>query len=269
MNFVSKKHDREKQAWMIIAPELKEHDTEILLSEEEHHYVSHVLRLKLGMEVDVCNLKGLSGKATVIECKKNFTTLNILNTFYHTKTKPTLKMFIGLTKISTLEDIVSQVSELGCDELHIFPTEKCVHKGTLKLEKLNKISAESVRISKNPYATKIFAYHSLSDFLAHVKQDEPQLVLFCDEKISELSACSFILPTLQQKVEKNCCAIGILVGPEASFSPQERSEILQKLNPHCVSLGSSILKVQNAVLSSLSIVLEFVRTRYTAQQKHS
>ena len=246
----------QKQLWTILVEQDEFiSNTAVTLKEDELHYIANVLRLKVGDDVEITNCRGLKCLAKIEVFTKKEAKLVILNVLTQKKTSPEIHLYLALPKPSTLEEVIASVSEMGLDEIHIFRSEKCASKAPVKLEKLERISNEAVRISKSAFSTKVFSYETMQDvFLKRKLQLENGLNLFCDEShVYENKVTNSLLKILQEKFnpQQN---INIFIGPEASFSSIERDFIFNHLNCCAVSLGDNILRVPNAVYSAFSIV---------------
>jgi RsmE family RNA methyltransferase len=250
----------DKQLWSIILPDTKFYpQSEILLKDDEFHYLSKVLRLNVNEEIEINNCSGFKAKAIIQSISKKEATIFISEVNEEKKQEPTIKLYLAMTKPSTLEEIVLSASEMGLAEMHIFRSDKCASKAPLKTDKLQKISHEATRISKSAYSTQLYFYDSLKELFEKEKNNiENGFNLFCDENhVYEKTVSHGLLKTLQDKYfqSKN---IQYLVGPEASFSAQEREFILKYFNAHSVSLGPNILRVPTAVCSSLGVIFQFI-----------
>ncbi|MES2615907.1 MAG: RsmE family RNA methyltransferase [Bdellovibrionota bacterium] len=241
-----------KQIWTIIerANEFIP-NSDLFIRDDEFHYLANVLRLKVADEIAITNCSGVKALAKVEAITKKEAKLHILKVAIQKQARQRVRLFLALPKPSTLEEIVACVSEMGLDELHIFRTEKCASKAPVKIEKLERISQEAVRVSKSAFCTKIFVYENLFEKL----EIENGVNLFCDEShVYENKPASPILKVLQEKydAQKN---VNIIIGPEASFTEEERIFIYKNFNCTAVSLGNNILRVPNAVYSALAVAL--------------
>ncbi|KAB8028131.1 RsmE family RNA methyltransferase [Fluviispira multicolorata] len=250
----------QKQTWTLIQVDLCKNQTEIILKDEEHHYVFHVLRLKEGDSVELTNCNGLTAIGNIISINKKSITIEIKNYSEHKKNSPIIHLWLAYPKPATLEEVVASASELGADHIHIFKADKSAVKSAIKIEKITKISQEAVRISKSAYAANISCYNNLNEFYQkNIEQNErKRLILFCDEShVYEGKIKNSIYTIIREQYKNSTEEICILIGPEASFSDMERSFIYEKITTHAVSLGNNILRVPNAVISALGTVINF------------
>ena len=250
----------QKQAWTLIQDVEKFNiNTYIIIVDDELHYLSRVLRLAVGDSVEITNCQGTKAFGEINSITKKECSIKIKDVNEENLKLKKVHVCLALPKPSTLEDLVAIVSEMGLEELHLFRTEKCASKAPVKLDKLQKISNEAVRISKSSFSTKIFYYESKEELLLKSKNFlENGLNLFCDEShVYENKVTNSLLGVLKNNYN-NQENINIIVGPEASFSDTERQWIEEKIKPYSVSLGQNILRVPNAVSAAFSVVNHFL-----------
>lgn len=254
----------QKQIWTLITPQQAfEECGEVWISGDEHHYAAHVLRLSVGDVVELTNCKG--GKATGIiqKISKKDLLISIEKVEHGHERQPRIKLWLAMPKPSTLEEVVATASELGVSEIHVFKSDKCAVKSELKKEKLQRISDEAVRISKSAFSAKIFEQPGLNSLSAF--SVDSAVTLFCDEShVYENKITNSLFQVLQEKAHLNIQNIHILVGPEASFSDQERQFILETLHATPVSLGWNILRVPTAVTVAVGVVKNFFCVNFSS-----
>lgn len=249
----------QKQKWTLLTNSKEFMDGgNILIREDEHHYLSNVLRLKCGEEVDIANGNGMVAQAKILSINKKETELIVSQVLLTAPQKPSLSLYLAMPKPSTLEEVVSAASELGVAEIHVFRSEKCMSKAPLKIEKLQRLSDEACRISKSAWSAKLYAYENLNECLTKQQNAFQQgLNLFCDEThVYENKVTNSLRSCLDKFGNKNE-TWNLIVGPEASFTESERSLILNLPDTQSVSLGSNILRVPNAVISALGTLIQF------------
>lgn len=246
----------DKHLWHILcAQETISEGDEIHLEEGEHHYVHHVLRLVADTEIEVSNGMGFLGKAVIVLSSKKHTRIRIT---FAQELKPPVRpihLVVGMPKPSTLEEVVATCSEIGATVIHIVKCDKTPIKTAPKLEKLKKVALESTRINKSPFAAEIRWHDSVNEAIKDLSHC--QTVLFCDEKLPFSPADSLASALANQKFYDGS-TVAIVVGPEASFSTEERNNFLKSSNIKAISLGQHILRVPTACAVSLGAVCLWV-----------
>ena len=265
----------EKQTWRLFSASHFTSPSEIILDSDEHHYAIHVLRLGVGDTVELGNSTGQTAVAEFIRADKKTATLRLNSVENHTQPRARVHVFLGMPKPATLEEVAALVSELGASSLHVFRSARTQFKNDPKLEKLQRQSREALRINKGAFATEVFCYNSFSELAAIPllqrgqqgaepvgENVEKRTVHFlCDESPlyspDKSSVHNHLLGALQNhlKTSPGTTDVGIFVGPEASFSEAERSQILALTRATPVTLGARILRVPTAVSAAVSLAL--------------
>lgn len=230
-----------KQIWTIVLYEQNLNlNDEISITGDEFYYITTVLRLNSDDIVEIVNGMGVKARAIIYKIHKKSCDIRVIELMFIEQKKRFIHLCLAQLKPSALEDGVFVASELGIDFIHLFPTEKSMSKQPIKLEKLQKLSNEAMRISKSAYSAKIIQYQNLDNCLVTLQQKlTTPCFLFCDE-----TAKNPIVKFIPDSTIENIC---LLIGPEGSFSIQERSIILNLVNCSAVSLGSHILRAQTSI----------------------
>jgi 16S rRNA (uracil1498-N3)-methyltransferase len=251
----------QKQTWTLISNNINENSKYLIINDNEHHYGYNVLRIKERTSIQVTNCRGIIAEGIITSANKKELVIDINSVRKIEKTKPNINLWLAMPKPTTLDEVIANSSEMGANQIHIFKSEKAASKAPIKLEKLIQLSNEATRISKSAYSSEIFCYDSLNHFYQEYvsKSNSKKIILFCDEShVYEGKITNSILNKIQENYKKSIEEICILIGPEASFSDNERELILNKLNVIPVSLGNNILRVPNASASALGVAISFV-----------
>lgn len=237
-----------KQKWTLILYQQQLHaNDKICITDDELHYLVHVLRLKKNDVIEVTNGIGTKGFGKISHISKKDCLIDINEINIIPKPKHRVHLILAQLKQTALEESIFSASELGVDTVHLFPSDKSVSNQPIKLEKLQKISNEAIRISKSAYSATIAQYKNLNACLDSVKQNLKQpLFLFCDETATTHIKNFHLSETI--------CDICVVIGPEGSFSLNERTVILEQANCMPVSLGTRILRAQTAVICATFVI---------------
>lgn len=239
--------------WRLIVDKTLLQNDLVVLNDEEHHYVFHVLRLTEGNKVELCDGKGTLALAEITTSNKKKIELNILSSIKAEDQKNKLTLFIGQPRPPALEESVHAAAELGATRFVICRTEKSAIKYEPKLDKLRRIAHESMRISKSVWAMEIVCYSKIAELIQH--ENLTNSIFLCDESPVHNADCpshpSLLKACLDLKFNVN--DVGVFVGPESSFSENEK-DLLVQTNFKLVGLGAQILRVPAAVSNAISVV---------------
>jgi 16S rRNA (uracil1498-N3)-methyltransferase len=218
--------------------------TEVILGDQELHHLAHVSRNKVGETVELINGKGTIAIAQVLEIKKNCATLSISSS--HAEAPSSFKVILAqaIPRPNRLDMIVEKGTELGMDELWLFPG-KLSEKKELKpnqLDRLRKILISATKQSGRLYLPKLSLHPSIAEW-----QEENISIYFGDLDPEA--------PPFLDAWHKAPPAEGIIfcIGPESGFHKKE-TEQLKKLKGKGVMLHQNILRTDTAPLAALSLI---------------
>ncbi len=216
-----------------------------------------VVRVKEGEEVELFDGAGslrtfrVTGKASVLAAGEIRTV---------ERSKKTLALFACVTKGSRWDWTIEKAVELGATR--IVPV----------------ISARSiVRLQKSERAAKAERWRRIAEDAARQSDAAwlPEIVepLDFDESLELVKGCSRVFAgalqtpppkpilTALADMPDDADSLGIYVGPEGDFTPEELSALLKIAQP--VSLGPSILRAETAAVFGLSLLAGFCHARMT------
>jgi 16S rRNA (uracil1498-N3)-methyltransferase len=247
----------ERQSWRLLAPELRDQQDSIVLGEDEHHYLHHVLRLRVGDLVEVGNGVGLVGYGAVVASDKRSTSVALTEFRQFPPLSPTVHLVVGMPKQSAVDELVAQCAEVGAGCVTLVATERSQNRNPPRLDRLEKVARETMRVTKSAWQLKIEYHKCLDDSLL---QAADGIVLFlCDESPIYESGSS-----CHNHLAAHCAhldgvrEVRLFIGPEASFSHVERERITSA-GARPVSLGDNILRVPTAAAVASAIAVAFAR----------
>jgi 16S rRNA (uracil1498-N3)-methyltransferase len=227
-------------------------DDVVVLGDEDHRYLTRVLRLAAG---DVVTLfDGLSVEATAritrvgpralelkIEERRSVPSID----------RPHVTLIQGLAKGDKLELVIQKATELGVMRVIPVTTERAVARldaGQLRAlsrrTRWQKIARAAARQSGRLDVPDVEGVTTLTTALAAAPKDALKLMLWEGARQTGLKS---VLPTEPPK------QIVIAVGPEGGFAPEE-VEAARKHDFVAVGLGPRILRTETAALVTLAIL---------------
>ena len=216
-------------------------NTTSLLSKEHTHYVTNVMRLKRGSNINFFNKEG-EWVSEIIFLEKDRVEVKFLNKVKESKKLSNIELAVCLVKKNPMEMILQKATELGVTKIIPIISERTEIK-ELNYERANKIVIESIEQSNQLNPPLISEVIRLNDFINNLK-DKTKL-LFADVNSKD---------NLKQADLKSEDFQTILIGPEGDFSPYERELILGYSNVIPFSLSKNILRSDTAVISAISLV---------------
>jgi len=174
-------------------------------------------------------------------------------------------LFQGLPKGDKMELIIQKAVELGVYEIIPVAMKNCVvklddKKATSKVKRWQAISESAAKQSKRTLIPEIQMPLTWKDALK--KAEELDVVLVPYENERGMEATREIMKSI-----KPGQSIGVFVGPEGGFAPEEieqiapvslqenAEEVMSERQVHRISLGRRILRTETAGLATLSMLI--------------
>ena len=216
-------------------------NTTSLLSKEHTHYVTNVMRMKRGSNINFFNKEG-EWLSEIIFLDRDRVEVKFLNKIKESSKLLNIELAICLVKKNPMELILQKATELGVSRITPIISERTEVK-ELNYERAQKIVIESTEQSNQLNPPELSKVIKLKDFLE--KLDDRSIFLFADVNSQN---------DLQKNYLKGDTLKTILIGPEGDFSPSEREFILSKANTTSFSISKNILRSDTAVISAISLV---------------
>ncbi|CAO6128191.1 16S ribosomal RNA methyltransferase RsmE [Candidatus Pelagibacterales bacterium] len=219
-------------------------ELDLILEKEDAHYLTNVMRLRVGDNVFLFNSKDGEFKGEIISSNKKNTKVKLISKIENISKPGKISLIFSLIKSSKLDYLIQKCTEVGIKSFCPVISEKSVAKN-LNVKRTEKIIKESCEQSNQLLLPAIYAVEKLEKKLKSL--DKNSIVFFADinssnEKIEEVF-----------KNNKNQ-EFYLLVGPEGDFSLKERDLLSSMSNCIPISLGQNILRSETAAVVGLAIL---------------
>lgn len=215
------------------------------LNKEDSHHWKNVLRAKEGQELEIaCKKSRKVFFAVINEINQESVKVKLLeeieNNIFNAVNQ---EILVAIPKNKALENLIEKSVELSVRKIHLFMGDHSVNKlNENKLIRLNKIIEEASKQSKQNFIAELnLTTDSLEAFLTSYKENVDIYVCSLNEDVKNTNELN-LSPDKTQL---------IIIGPEGDFSKTELNT-LKAFNCTYISLGTSILKVDTAVISAIS-----------------
>lgn len=219
------------------------HQDSAILSEEESHHFSKVLRGNEGDKIHVTDGKGNMAECEVVSVSKKAVDAKIIdlktdfekkNYYLHVAIAPTKTM-------ERLEFFLEKATEIGIDEITFLQSFHSERKN-IKLERIEKIVQSATKQSLKAYLPKVNDLTKFTDFVKTDFTNFTKCIAHCEADITR-TPFENVLQTKPQHIL-------IMIGPEGDFS---RDEILlaQENNFTGISLGRQRFRTETAALQAV------------------
>jgi len=214
----------------------------VILTGDEFYHAVKVCRLKEGFKFIACDNSGYDYYCEVSSISKDKLTGRVEKAVYNeTNNEADITLFIGANK--EIDKIVQKAVEIGVKTLVPF-TSQHTNVSTVNKERLNKIVLES---SKQCGRATLMEVRTLTTFNELILSAEKSDKLFFYEQERNKKVNSVL--TDKSK------SIALIIGGEGGFSESEAQSAIDN-GWNSVTLGPRILRVETAVVSALTLILQ-------------
>ncbi len=224
----------------------------------EHHHLSHVVRIRPKEKVWLIDEQGTRYLARVEEITKERTRLTLLEK--EGAPQPGVKIILAqaIIKSKRMNSILQQATEWGASMIIPVITARTVvkieGKAEKKLERWEKIVREAAKQCKCPFFPSIAPPLTLKRLIEERK--EALKLVLSENRGTYLRDILIRSSGSGRPKEKPPASVIILVGPEGGWTDEEEKSILNH-GYEAVSLGKQILRSETAALSGLAMISHF------------
>lgn len=225
---------------------VKRDNDNIILNKDDIFHITKVMRSKINDQFEVCD----ENKVYLCEIT-SFNPFNfkvIKEIVENNEIDGHIRLLYCVPKGDKLDLVIQKACELGCNEIVLINSERCVRKinndeFSKKLVRFNKIIKEASEQSKR---TKLMKINSLIDYKDINKFNSDESFIAYEKSDSKLLNLEDELKELKGKT------INILVGAEGGFSLEE-VKLAEKYGYKNITLGARILRSETACFYVLSL----------------
>lgn len=227
-----------------------------VLSEDESHHATHVLRLKEGATVSVFNGKGREAHVRLSDVRGRQVKFKVLSSTQRPEPSFHVSLAQAVTKSKAMDFIIQKATELGVSEIWPILSERSVvhlnvEKGEQKQEKWQHITLEACKQCGRTILPTVHEATNLDGFLKQAAGRPGATQL-----IASLQPEARLLGHMLGEASKQPTGLRnvlFLIGPEGDFTPSEigRARAAGFLP---VSLGPNVLRSETASLFVISAI---------------
>lgn len=214
------------------------------LSPPQAHYLTAVLRLKLGARLLVFNGRDGEWVATLAETHKRGASLSIDGKMRPQENGPDLDYLFAPLKRSRLDYMVQKATEMGVARLRPVITERTIAE-RVNSERMRANAVEAAEQCGVLRVPEVATPAKLDDILD--TWDPHRRIIFCDEEDQGTDPIAAL-------GRVGAGPLAVLIGPEGGFSPRERERLTDKAFVVPLSLGPRIMRADTAAVAVLALV---------------
>lgn len=226
-------------------------DNKVVLSKEDEHHISHVMRNKVGDEIEVVFDSSLYlCKIVSFDPKPNVEVVEKIPT--NGKETKNITLFFALAKGDKNDLVIQKATEIGVKNIVLVETKRCVakfsdgDKQAHKFDRYTKIMKEASEQSRRLDIPNIYGVYKLNKIPEELLP-ENRFVAY-EKEAGNTDSFYASLAALDAST-----SIGIVIGPEGGFDKEE-IEYLNSIGFKNASLGTTILRTETAAIYAMSVI---------------
>lgn len=218
------------------------------------NHIKNVLRMKPGEKIRVCTRNGQNYFCSISDITESFVRADILEKEAESTELPCrIYLFQGLPKNDKMEWIIQKTVELGVYEVIPVAMKNCVvkldeKKAAKKLQRWQAIAESAAKQSKRTVIPTVKQPVTYKEALKIASELDITMVPYENER--GMDATREIMGQLMAGQ-----TIGVVVGPEGGFAPEEIALVDEHATMHRISLGRRILRTETAGLAALAMLV--------------
>ena len=234
--------------------QVQETENRIVITGSDVNHISNVLRMKTGEKIRISSTKGCSYFCKIAELTMDEVIAKIEAVDETgTELSNNIYLFQGLPKSDKMELVIQKAVELGVYEVIPVSMKNCVvkldeKKAQGKRKRWQAIAESAAKQSKRTMIPQIHEVLSFKEAVQTAQKLDIVLVPYENER--GMDATRELLHGIQRGQ-----SIGVFIGPEGGFAPEEIAMVAEQESMHKISLGRRILRTETAGLATLAMLV--------------
>jgi 16S rRNA (uracil1498-N3)-methyltransferase len=216
----------------------------VVLTDQQAHYLLHVMRLQKGATFRLFN--GADGEwlAEIVATRKRDLTLRCDRRLRDPSPPPDVDYIFAPLKHARLDYVAQKATEMGAGRLRPVITRRTIAE-RINIDRLRSNVVEAAEQCNLVGLPEVLEPQPLETLLS--RWDRPRRLVWCDEG-SALGNPLAVLQRLQPG------PLAVLVGPEGGFTSDEQALLRAQDFVHAVSLGPRVIRADTAAVAALTLV---------------
>ena len=222
------------------------HNLSSKLNKSQSHYLTKVMRIKVGESFSLFNQSG-EWKTKINEISKGIVEFTVLKKLREKDNEKDIWLAFTPIKSNFFSFMIQKATELGVTKFVPIITDRTIVR-KINYERIEKIIIEASEQSNRIKVPKVEKTQNLNLFL---KNNNHKInIIFGDLNTENQN--------LDPKIKKENKPICIIIGPEGDFTESEREQILNFKDVQSLKINNNILRTETAAISAISIVNYFL-----------
>lgn len=215
-----------------------------LIDQDELEHLRKVLKMRVGDALEVMNGTGTIAQGTLTELSRDHATVAVTS-LHHTVKPPVVKaLAIGALKPGDLDDILTDLVELGIQAIHVFQQTDTAkfRTGDKPKERWQRLIRSAAKQCKVSWCPTISIHDSLRSTLATLSEFQKKFVL-------DAAGQNHLLDALQSPTT----SVALVIGSERGLNADELN-LCQTAGFQLVKMGANILRARTAAVAATAIL---------------
>ncbi len=218
---------------------------EIALDKDQTNYLVNVLRRGAGDTCVVFNGRDGAFLAEIAQASKKTVTLHLAEK--SAEQTPPSTLWYGFAPIKRMDYCVQKATEMGVGVIQPILTQY-VQNTRINLDKVRANTIEAAEQCEVISIPQVREPVQLKAIIASWKENHgSRKLIFCDEESASNSPIDVLMPLKGEE-------LGLIIGPEGGFSPDERALLRERDFVIPISLGPRILRADTAAVAALALI---------------
>lgn len=228
-------------------------DGRIRVTGEDANHLGRAIRLKAGEKIRVSTDAERNFICEAVSFDSDALTLQILEESEDTEPANKIILFQAIPKGSRMETVIEKAVELGASEIIPVDMKYCVvrldeKKKASRVQRWQKIADGAARQSKRSQMPKVGPVLSFREAADQLQSLDISLVPY-----ENAQGAAYTMELLRKI--KPGQSVGILIGPEGGFAPEEIDYLRDSKKAEVISLGHRILRTDTAAIATMTLVM--------------
>lgn len=216
---------------------------EIILSRDQGHYLTGVLRLSSGDAVRAFNGRDGEWLAYLATVSKKSVSLRCERRVAEAKLPPDIDYIFAPLKHARLDYVVQKATELGARRLRPVMTSRTVAE-RVNLDRMRANVVEAAEQCNLVHVPEVLEPEKLEKILA--TWEKGRSLIYCDETMVDHNPL--------ESLKSMSAPTAVLVGPEGGFTDEEKALLKSRVFVVPISLGPRIMRADTAAIAVLTLV---------------
>lgn len=214
------------------------------IDSDELEHLRKVLKMRPGDELEVMNGCGQIAKGTLAEISRDHGLVTVTSLQITEKPTVTKALAIGALKPGDLDDILTDLVELGIQEIHVFQQAETAkyRTGDKPKERWHRLMRSAVKQCKVAWSPTLTTHDSLEAVLIGLAGFQQKFVL-------DAAGQNHLLESIQSPVT----SVALIIGSERGLNQDELVKC-QSAQFRMVKIGGNVLRARTAGVAAAAIL---------------